>query len=102
MYNTYIGPRARIGMCSLVMANCSIGHNIKMGPLCHCSVGSIMTGYSEMGLCCDIAVGSTILAYKKIGNYAMLGAASLATHDIPDYEIHIGSPAKFLKRMKED
>ncbi|OKZ16750.1 MAG: sugar O-acyltransferase [Butyricimonas synergistica] len=102
MSNTYIGPRARIGMCSLVMANCSIGHNIKMGPLCHCSVGSIMTGYSEMGLCCDIAVGSTILAYKKIGNYAMLGAASLATHDIPDYEIHIGSPAKFLKRMKED
>ena len=102
MSNTYIGPGAHIGKCSLIMANCSIGHNISMGPLCHCSVGSIMTGYSKLGLCADLAVGSTILAYKTIGNFAMLGASSLATHDIPDYEIHIGVPAKFLKRVKED
>jgi Carbonic anhydrases/acetyltransferases, isoleucine patch superfamily len=102
MSNSYVGPGAQIGDCSLIMANCSIGHNIKIGNLCHCSVGAIMTGYSEMGLCCDLAVGSTLLAYKKIGNYAMLGANSLATHDIPDYEIHVGSPAKFLKRIKED
>lgn len=102
MSNSYIGPGANIGSSSLIMSNCSIGHNIEMGPLCHCSVGSIMTGYSRMGLCSDIAVGSTILAYKVIGNFAMLGAASLATHDIPDYEIHVGTPAKFLKRVRED
>lgn len=102
MANSYVGPGAHIGCSSLIMANCSIGHNIEMGALCHCSVGSIMTGYSKMGLCADIAVGSTLLAYKTIGDFAMLGAASLATHDIPDYEIHVGSPAKFLKRIKED
>ena len=99
MANSYIGPRAYVGRCSLIMANCSIGHNTKMGDLCHCSVGSIMTGYSEMGLCSDLAVGSTLLAYKKVGDFAMLGANSLAVHDIPDYEIHVGSPAKFLKKM---
>ena len=49
-----------------------------------------------------MAVGATILAHKKVGNFAMLGAASLATHDIPDYEIHAGIPAKFLKRIRED
>ena len=52
-----------------------------------------------MGLCSDLAVGSTLLAYKKVGDFAMLGANSLAVHDIPDYEIHVGSPAKFLKKM---
>lgn len=102
MANCYVGPQAIIGSSSLIMANSMIGHNIEMGELCHCSVGAIMTGYSKMGICSDIAVGSTILAYKKIGAFAMLGAASLATHDIPDYEIHVGSPAKFLKRIKED
>ena len=102
MSNSYIGPGAHIGIASLVMANCSIGHNIKMGALCHCSVGSIMTGYSKLGLCSDLAVGSTILASKTIGDFAMLGAGSLATKDIPDYEIHVGTPAKFLKRMRED
>ncbi len=102
MSNSYVGPLAHIGKCSLIMANCSIGHNIEMGPLCHCSVGAIMTGYSKLGMCADLAVGSTILAYKTIGDYGMLGAASLATHDIPDGEIHVGSPAKFLKKMKEN
>ena len=102
MANSYIGPQAYISTCSLVMANCSIGHNIKMARLCHCSVGSIMTGYSELGVCSDLAVGSILLAYIKIGNYAMLGAGSLATKNIPDYEIHVGSPAKFLKVGRKD
>lgn len=102
MYNSYIGPGAHIGKCCLVMANCSIGHNIEMGPLCHCSVGSIMTGYSKLGLCADLAVGSTILAYKVVGDYAMVGAGALATHDIPEGEIWAGTPARFLKKINPE
>lgn len=102
MYNSYIGPGAHIGKCSLIMANCSIGHNTIIGDLCHCSVGAIMTGYSELDYCSDLAVGSTLLAYKKVGKYAMLGANALGTKDIPDYEIHVGSPAKYLKHINRD
>lgn len=102
MYNSYIGPATHIGQCSLIMANCSIGHNVEIGALCHCSVGTTMTGYSKMGYCCDMAVGSTILAYKTVGDYAMCGAASLATHDIPAKEIWVGSPARYLKNIRED
>lgn len=102
MCHTYVGPGAKIGKCALVMANCSIGHNIEIGDLCHCSVGSIMTGYSKLSYCSDLAVGATLLAYKVVGKYAMLGASSTATHDVPDNEIHVGSPARFLKKMRED
>lgn len=102
MAGSYVGPGAHLGKCTLIMANCSIGHNIVTGPLCHCSVGAIMTGYSQLGLCADLAVGATLLAYKKVGDFAMLGAASLGTHDIPDYEIHVGTPAKFLKNISKD
>lgn len=102
MYNTYIGPQAHVGKCSLVMANCSIGHDTVIGDLCHCSVGSIMTGYSKLGLCADLAVGACLLAYKVVGDYAMLGAASLGTKDIPDGEIWVGSPAVYLKKMSKE
>ena len=88
MSNSYIGPGAHVGLCSLIMANCSIG--------------SIITGYSKLSFWSDLAVGSTILAYKCVGKYAMAGAGSLVTHDIPDYEIHVGSPARFLKMIKKD
>ncbi len=102
MSNCYVGPGAHIGLCSLIMANCSIGHNTVIDELCHCSVGAIMTGYSKLGLCSDLAVGAILLAYKEVGNYAMLGAGSLGTKDIPAKEIHVGTPAKYMKNIRED
>lgn len=102
MYNSYIGPQAHIGKCSLVMANCSIGHDTVIGDLCHCSVGSIMTGYSKLGYCSDLAVGATLIAYKVVGDYSMVAANALGTHDIPEGEIWAGCPARFLKKMRLD
>lgn len=102
MCNSYIGPQAHVGKCSLIMANCSIGHDTVIGDLCHCSVGTIMTGYSKLGMCADMAVGACILAYKTVGDYAMLGASSLGTKDIPEGEIWVGGPAKFLKKMSNE
>ncbi|MDR1896586.1 MAG: acetyltransferase [Prevotellaceae bacterium] len=102
MFNCYIGPQTHIGQCSLIMANSLIGHDTKVGALCHFSLGSITGSYITIGLCSDVALGAKVLEKRKIGNYAVAGANSLITHDIPDYEIHVGSPAKFLKRVRED
>ncbi len=37
-----------------------------------------------------------------IGYNAIVGAGSLVTKDVPDYEVHVGSPAKFLRKIRED
>lgn len=102
MANAYIAPRTTIGKCSMIKANTNIGHDVIIGALSHVAMGSIIVSCVELGYCANIAVGATVLAHCKIGDYAMLGAASLATHDIPTKEIHIGTPAKFLKQVKED
>lgn len=102
MSNSYIGPAAKIGCCSLVMANALIGHNTTVGPLCHFSVGSITSSYINIGKVSDVTLGARVLEKRNIGNYAVAGANSLITKDIPDYEIHVGSPAKFLKKVRLD
>jgi len=102
MSNCYVGPGVKMGHCSLMMANSLLGHNTTVGPLCHFSVGSITSSYIEIGKVSDVALGAKVLEKRKIGNYAVAGANSLITHDIPDYEIHIGSPAKFLKKIRLD
>jgi sugar O-acyltransferase (sialic acid O-acetyltransferase NeuD family) len=102
MSNCYIGPAAHIGKCSLVMSNALIGHNTRVGHLCHFSVGSITSSYVTIGNVADVTLGAKVLEKRKIGNYAVAGANALVTRDIPDYEIHVGSPAKFLKRVRED
>lgn len=102
MSNCYIGPATRLGHCTLVMANALIGHNTEVGPLCHFSVGSITSSYVQIGKVSDVTLGARVLEKRKLGDYAVAGAASLVTKNIPDYEIHIGSPAKFYKRVNED
>ncbi len=102
MSNCYVGPAAKIGYCTLIMANALIGHNTTVGPLCHFSVGSVTSSYINIGKVSDVTLGAKVLEKVKIGNYAVAGANALVTKDIPDYEIHIGSPAKFLKRVRED
>ncbi|MBN1186610.1 MAG: sugar O-acyltransferase [Bacteroidales bacterium] len=102
MSNCYVGPASKIGFCTLVMANALVGHNTTVGPLCHFSVGSITSSYITIGKVSDVSLGAKVLEKRNIGNYAVAGANSLITHDIPDYEIHVGSPAKFLKRVRLD
>ncbi|MCC8173617.1 MAG: sugar O-acyltransferase [Odoribacter sp.] len=101
MSNCYVGPQAHIGMCSLLLANSLIAHNTEVGPLCHFSAGSVTGSYITIGTCSDVTLGARVIEKRKIGNFAVAGAGSMVTRDIPDYEIHVGNPAKFLKRVSD-
>lgn len=43
---------------------------------------------------CSIGANSTILAGITIGKYAMVGAGSVVTKDVADYELVYGNPAE--------
>lgn len=99
MANSYIGPAAEIGANTLIKASCLIGHNTKIGQLSTFSAGCIVSSYVNIGKCSDVAFGARVIEKVNIGNYSTVGAASLILKDIPDYEIHVGSPAKFLRKV---
>lgn len=44
---------------------------------------------------CTIGANSTILPGLAIGHWAMVGAGSIVTHDVPDYALVVGSPARW-------
>lgn len=46
-----------------------------------------------------IGAGATILPGVTIGKYAIVGAASVVTHDVGDYEVVVGNPAKCIKTL---
>lgn len=52
----------------------------------------------------DVWIGGRCLikAGIKIGNGAVIGMGSVVTHDIPDYEVWAGNPAKFIKKRFDD
>ena len=46
-----------------------------------------------------IGAGATILPGITVGKYAIVGAAAVVTHDVPDYAVVVGSPAKVVKTL---
>jgi len=102
MANSYIGPATEIGSNTLIKASCLIGHNNIIGKLCTFSAGCIVSSYVNIGNCSDIAFGARVMEKVKIGNYSTAGAASLVLKEINNNEIHVGSPAKFLKYGRLD
>ena len=46
-----------------------------------------------------IGAGATILPGVTIGERAIVGAASVVTHDVPDYGVAVGNPAKVIRML---
>ncbi|MFQ7120394.1 MAG: acyltransferase [Intestinibacter sp.] len=38
-------------------------------------------------------------AWNKQGKHAIVGAASVVTHDVPDYSVAVGNPARVIKTL---
>lgn len=102
MYGSYIGPRTIVGKYAMIKANVNIGHDVFIEPLCHIAMGANINSNVRLGTCSDVSVGAQVMLDIHIGAHSMLGAQALDMHDIPDGEIHIGVPARFLKLMKKN
>ena len=46
-----------------------------------------------------LGAGATITACVTIGRYAIVGAASVVTHNVGDYEVVVGNPARVIKTL---
>ena len=47
-----------------------------------------------LGKGCSIGANSTIVCGHNIGKYALVGAGSVVTKDVPDYALVKGNPAR--------
>ena len=101
--NVYIGGNF-LGMCRggitiednvMVAANVSVlsnNHDLYNRDLLLCKPVTIKEG-------AWIGANATILPGVTIGRYAAVGAASVVTHDVADYEVVVGSPARPIKTL---
>lgn len=77
-----------------------IAHNVNVGENTLVVAGSVICGSVKVGKNCFIGANSTIREHLIIGNNVIIGMGSVVTKDIPDGEIWVGNPAKFLKYNK--
>ena len=49
-----------------------------------------------------LGAGATVTAGVTIGRYAVIGAAAVVTHDVGDYEVAVGNPARVIRTLDPD
>lgn len=49
----------------------------------------------------SIGANATLLAGITIGEYAMVGAGSVVTKDVPAYSVVVGNPAKVIRKISK-
>jgi acetyltransferase-like isoleucine patch superfamily enzyme len=62
---------------------------------------SLMIKPVAVGYGADIGMNASILPGVRIGAHAIVGAGSVATHDVPDYAIAAGVPARILRSRRD-
>ena len=56
---------------------------------------------TRVGEGASIGANATILAGVTIGRYAMIGAGSVVTRDVPDFALAVGNPARVVGKVDE-
>lgn len=116
--SAYIARSAELGYGNIILANCVINNNVRMGNLntmnsnamighdtivgdsnffaAHTCIGSgIRIGFGNFtGLNC------TVREYSVIGNYNVIGMGSSVVKDVGDYTVVVGNPAGILKENR--
>jgi UDP-2-acetamido-3-amino-2,3-dideoxy-glucuronate N-acetyltransferase len=57
---------------------------------------------THIGKGATIGANATIVCGRRIGRYAFIGAGSVVTHDVLDYELMTGNPARHAGWMSEN
>jgi len=114
--NVVIGPRAEIGDGVKIQNNVSIYEGVTLEDHVFCGPSMVFTNVhnprseihrmhelrptlvkqgATLGANCTIVCGVTI------GRYAFVGAGAVVTHDVPDYALVYGNPARITGWMCE-
>jgi UDP-2-acetamido-3-amino-2,3-dideoxy-glucuronate N-acetyltransferase len=107
--HTFIEGGVRLGNRVTVKCGVSLWHGLRaeddvfIGP--HCAFSNDLRPRSRrypaeflktlLKQGCSLGANSTVLAGLTVGRWAMVGAGAVVTHNVPDFALVTGAPARF-------
>lgn len=95
-----IGPNSRVGKFSLINTRASLDHDSVMLNFSSLAPSATTGGKVNIGARSVVGIGANVKHGVKIGDDSILGAASYLNHDLPDFSVAYGVPAKFIRNRK--
>ncbi len=97
MQGAIVQSGTKIGKHCIINTGASVDHDCVVEDYVHLSPQSILCGNVHVSEGAWIGAGTTIIPGVKIGKWAVVGAGSVVTKDIPDYALAAGNRCKVIK-----
>jgi acetyltransferase-like isoleucine patch superfamily enzyme len=96
------GGRVTVGPYSALASGCRVlgGTNTPRGTSMSCvapeSMQDVERKHTVIGTCVMIGAGSTIMPGVTVGDFAVVAAGAVVTHDVPPFAIIAGPAARIV------
>ncbi len=90
-----------VGQCALVNMNCTIGHDASIGKYVSIYPGARISGEAIIGDYALVGTQAAILNKCTIGRGAVVAMGAVVAHDVPDYTLVAGNPARAVKKVEK-
>lgn len=95
-----IEPKTNIGYGSLLNLGVYFHHDSACGKFCEIAPRATILGNVSIGDYTFIGSGAIIKEKTKIGKNCIIGMGSVVIRNIPDGQMWVGNPAKFIKKTE--
>lgn len=101
-YDVVLGDNVKVQNYVSIYHGVSIGSDVFLGPHCvftndlypRSFIGDFEVGRTFVDDGASIGTNAVIICGNKVGKYAMVGAGSVVTKDVPPYGLVMGNPAR--------
>lgn len=91
-----VAPHVRVGRHVLINVGASIGHHSRCADFTQVCPGARLSGHTHLAEGAFIGSNGVLAPGVSVGEWATVGAASLAARDVPARATALGVPAKIL------
>jgi sugar O-acyltransferase (sialic acid O-acetyltransferase NeuD family) len=93
-----IQPGARIGAHAIINTSATVDHDCIVGDFAHIAPGVHLGGNVSVGEGAFIGLAAVVLPNHRVGEWATLGAGSVAIADTEPGSVAVGVPSRYVRR----
>jgi sugar O-acyltransferase (sialic acid O-acetyltransferase NeuD family) len=99
MAHAVVNADAMVGQGATINTGAIVEHDCRVGDFAHLSPRVAIGGHVQVGNLAWLGIGSTVIANIKIGAYSIIGAGATVLHDVDDWVVAVGTPARVLREL---
>jgi sugar O-acyltransferase (sialic acid O-acetyltransferase NeuD family) len=99
MPHAVVNADAVIGQGAIINTAAIVEHDCRIGNFAHLSPKVAIGGNVQVGDFAWLGIGSTVIPNRKVGTGSIIGAGATVIHDIDDWMVAVGTPARILKKL---